>query len=155
MVFITINQLILDIVTCLAIDYTGTLLVSGSMDTTCIIWQIVQEYGSSINLDPTPMHILYGHNDSVTSVDISIELDMVVSGSIDGTVNIHTILKGYFVKTLSFVNPNISRFTNINVKLGNQRHILIYTGGITHDKPTELVNNNHTKVVFVFCFFFD
>ncbi len=74
--------LCLDTVTCLALDYTGTLLVSGSMDTTCMIWQIIQEYETSVNLDPKPMHILYGHTDCVTSVDISIELDMIVSASL-------------------------------------------------------------------------
>ena len=72
----------LDTVTCLALDYTGTLLVSGSMDTTCMVWQIVQEYETSVNLDPKPLHILYGHTDCVTSVDISIELDMIVSASL-------------------------------------------------------------------------
>lgn len=116
--------------TCLAIDYTGTLLVSGSMDTTCMIWQIYQEYGSSVNLDPTPMHILYGHDDCVTSVDISIEQDMVVSASIDGTVNIHTIRKGDFVKSISFWNDRIFSFNNLNVKISNERHILVYTSGI-------------------------
>lgn len=33
----------LDIVTCLAIDYCGIHLISGSRDTTCMIWQIVQQ----------------------------------------------------------------------------------------------------------------
>lgn len=134
-----------DIVTCLAIDYTGTLLVSGSMDTTCMIWQIVQEYGNSVNLDPTPMHILYGHSNCVTGIDISIELDIVVSASIDGTINMHTILKGYFVKTISFTNEKIYRFTDFNVKLNNQRHMLIYTSCIVQEKPNELKVN--TKLV--------
>ena len=107
------------------------------MDTTCMIWQIAQEYGISVNLDPTPMHILYGHSDCVTGVDISIELDIVVSASLDGTINIHTILKGYFVKTISFQNEKICLFTDFNVKLNNQRHMLIYTSAIVQEKLNE------------------
>lgn len=96
-----------------------------------MVWEIVHEYGSSINLNPWPLHILYGHTDTVTSVDISIELDMVVSASLDGTVNIHTIRKGHYVKTLTFADTIATcLFNNITVKLSNQRHILIYTSGV-------------------------
>uniref|UniRef100_A0A8B9SQH5 Neurobeachin like 1 n=1 Tax=Anas platyrhynchos TaxID=8839 RepID=A0A8B9SQH5_ANAPL len=73
----------MDIVTCLAIDYCGIHLISGSRDTTCIIWQIVQQGGVPVGLAPKPLQILYGHTDEVTSVGISTELDMAVSGSKD------------------------------------------------------------------------
>ena len=141
-IYVYLRNLIfcIDIVTCLAIDYTGRLLVSGSMDTTCMVWQIIQEYGSSVNLDPSPLHILYGHNDCVTSVDISIELDMIVSGSLDGTVNIHTIRKGYFVKTLKFLKETACICNNVTLKLSNQRHILVYTD-TTMEKSNPKVDN--------------
>lgn len=112
--------------TCLAIDNTGSLLVSGSMDTTCMLWQVVFEYGSSVNLDPVPMHILYGHTACVTAVDLSNELDTVVSAALDGTVNMHTIRTGSFVRTLSFVNEKVTVFRNLAVKLSNERHVLVY-----------------------------
>lgn len=35
----------LDIVTCLAIDYCGIHLISGSRDTTCMIWHIIHQVG--------------------------------------------------------------------------------------------------------------
>ena len=108
-------------------------MVSGSLDTTCMIWQIVQEYESSVNINPKPEHILYGHTSGVTSVDISIELDMIVSGSLDGTINIHTIRKGDFIKSISFQNEKINKFLDINVKLGNQRHLLVYTSSLIHN----------------------
>uniref|UniRef100_A0A8B9MF38 Neurobeachin like 1 n=1 Tax=Accipiter nisus TaxID=211598 RepID=A0A8B9MF38_9AVES len=71
----------MDIVTCLAIDYCGIHLISGSRDTTCMIWQIVQQGGVPVGLAPKPLQILYGHTDEVSSVSISTELDMAVSGS--------------------------------------------------------------------------
>uniref|UniRef100_A0A803VVA4 Neurobeachin like 1 n=1 Tax=Ficedula albicollis TaxID=59894 RepID=A0A803VVA4_FICAL len=71
----------MDIVTCLAIDHCGIHLISGSRDTTCMIWQIVQQGGVPVGLAPKPLQILYGHTDEVSSVGISTELDMAVSGS--------------------------------------------------------------------------
>jgi hypothetical protein len=42
----------------------------------------------------------------VTCVGIITELDMAVSGSQDGTVNVHTIHEGQFVRTLEPVGCN-------------------------------------------------
>lgn len=117
------------------------------MDTTCMVWQVIQEYGNSINLEPSPYHILYGHKEMVTCVDISNELDMVISGSLDGTVNIHTLRSGSYVKTLSFANEKISIFKDINIKLSNERHILVYAGGQAFDKPNDF-STTHSKKMF-------
>lgn len=38
-----------DIVTCLATDYCGIHLISGSRDTTCMIWQITQQVVTHLN----------------------------------------------------------------------------------------------------------
>jgi WD40 repeat protein len=97
------------------------------------------------------MHILYGHKAPVTSVDISIELDMIVSGSTDGTVNIHTIYKGYYVRTLVFQNDSILRFTHLSVKLNNERYILIYTRGISLN-AIKKESNESNQVLIVFRF---
>ncbi|MGH0127029.1 UNVERIFIED_CONTAM: hypothetical protein FKN15_030295 [Acipenser sinensis] len=71
----------IDIVTCLALDLCGIYLISGSRDTTCMVWQVQQQGGFSCGLAPKPVQVLYGHNDEVTCVAISTELDMAVSGS--------------------------------------------------------------------------
>lgn len=126
------NNLIffIDIVISLAIDYTSSFVVSGSKDCLCIVWRVVQEYGNCVNLEPSPFHIFFGHTDWVTAVDISNELDLVISGSKDGTVNIHSLQSGCYVKTLNFNNDHISYFNNINIKLNNERQVLIFTDGI-------------------------
>ncbi|XP_023565929.1 neurobeachin-like protein 1 [Octodon degus] len=90
----------IDIVTCLATDYCGIHLISGSRDTTCMIWQITQQGGVPVGLASKPFQILYGHTDEVLSVAISTELDMAVSGSRDGTVIVYTIKKGQYMRTL-------------------------------------------------------
>ncbi|XP_052234485.1 neurobeachin-like protein 1 isoform X6 [Dreissena polymorpha] len=89
-----------DIVTCLALDYCGSHLISGSRDTTCIIWHIEQQGGVCVNISPKPLQTLYSHDNEVSAVHISSELDLAVSASKDGTVMMHTVRKGNFIRTL-------------------------------------------------------
>lgn len=96
-----------DVVTCLSLDLCGIYLISGSRDTTCMVWQVLQQVraqetgtahggrcqevtdvpmspsqgGFSSGLAPKPVQVLYGHDAEVTCVAISTELDMAVSGS--------------------------------------------------------------------------
>ncbi|XP_032314533.1 neurobeachin-like protein 2 isoform X11 [Camelus ferus] len=97
-----LNQLSrhLDVVTCLALDSCGIYLISGSRDTTCMVWRLLQQGGLSVGLASKPVQILYGHEAAVSCVAISTELDMAVSGSEDGTVIIHTVRRGQFVAAL-------------------------------------------------------
>uniref|UniRef100_A0A674BFJ4 Neurobeachin-like protein 2 n=1 Tax=Salmo trutta TaxID=8032 RepID=A0A674BFJ4_SALTR len=89
-----------DIVTCLSTDYCGIHLISGSRDNTCMVWQVLQQGGCPVGLCPKPVQVLYGHTDEVLSVSISTELDMAVSGSRDGTVIIHTVRRGQYMRCL-------------------------------------------------------
>nr|XP_012626524.1 neurobeachin-like protein 2 isoform X1 [Microcebus murinus] len=97
-----LNQLShhLDVVTCLALDTCGIYLISGSRDTTCMVWRLLQQGGLSVGLAPKPVQVLYGHEAAVSCVAISTELDMAVSGSENGTVIIHTVRRGQFVAAL-------------------------------------------------------
>ena len=70
----------------------------------------------------SPGITLYGHTSEVTCIAASTELDLVVSGSLDGTCNIHTIEHGIYVRTLRTIGDPV-----INLKLSNERHILIQT----------------------------
>ena len=87
----------IDVVTCLALDDGGSQLITGSRDTTCIVWDIPSGI-NSIGLKS--VQVLYGHDKPVTCVGISMSLDMAVSGSLDGTVNVHTIKEGQYIRTL-------------------------------------------------------
>lgn len=42
-VFIVIFLFYKDVVTCLALDLCGIYLISGSRDTSCIVWQVLQQ----------------------------------------------------------------------------------------------------------------
>ncbi|KAG9477212.1 hypothetical protein GDO78_002552 [Eleutherodactylus coqui] len=117
----------MDIVTCLATDYCCINLISGSRDRTCMIWQITQQGGVSGDLSAKPMQILYGHTDEITSVGISTELDMAVSGSRDGTVIIHTIRRGHYMRTLKPPTDSSLVMTIPNLAVSWDGHIVIHS----------------------------
>ncbi|KAM9310767.1 neurobeachin-like protein 2 isoform 2-T2 [Pholidichthys leucotaenia] len=117
----------IDVVTCLALDLCGIYLISGSRDTSCIVWQVLQQGGFSSGLSPRPVQVLCGHDQEVTCVAISTELDMAVSGSKDGTVIMHTVRRGEFLRTLrppgdSYIPAQISR-----LQVGMEGHIVVQT----------------------------
>ncbi|KAM4698293.1 neurobeachin-like protein 1 [Rhinophrynus dorsalis] len=117
----------MDIVTCLSTDYCGIHLISGSRDTTCMIWQIGQQAGVSGDMSAKPMQILYGHTDEITSVSISTELDTAVSGARDGTVIIHTIRRGQYMKTLKPPSESSLVMTIPNLAVSWDGHIVIHS----------------------------
>ncbi|KAG8432712.1 hypothetical protein GDO86_017090 [Hymenochirus boettgeri] len=112
----------IDVVTCLSTDYCGIHLISGSRDTTCMIWQIGQQGG---DLSSKPLQILYGHTDEITSVCISTELDTAVSGSRNGTVIIHTIRKGQYMRTLKPPTESSLKMPVLNLAMSWEGHIII------------------------------
>ena len=90
-----------DAVTCLtlATDFGHTWLVTGSRDCTLMIWD-VNTSGDLPLGSGAPKRILYGHDDAVSCVAVSTVLDVVVSGSDDGTVIIHSLREGSYTRTI-------------------------------------------------------
>lgn len=74
--------------------------MTGSRDTTCVIWDILQQNNVSYGINGKPLQTLYGHDDEVTCVALSVELDIAVSGSKDATIIVHTVRNGLYVRTL-------------------------------------------------------
>ncbi|XP_070436866.1 neurobeachin-like protein 1 isoform X1 [Equus przewalskii] len=136
----------MDIVTCLATDYCGIHLISGSRDTTCMIWQITQQGGVPVGLASKPFQILYGHTDEVLSVGISTELDMAVSGSRDGTVIIHTIQKGQYMRTLRPPCESSLLLTVPSLAISWEGHVVIYS---SIEEKTTLKDKNALHVFSV------
>ncbi len=113
-----------DIITCLALDSTGYILVTGSRDTTCVIWHFSSTNDQDSTSFLTPELVLYGHRAEISCVCVSSELDLVVSGSLDGTCNIYTVEQGIYLRTL---RPTDENHPILNLKLSDERHILIQT----------------------------
>ncbi|XP_061144614.1 neurobeachin-like protein 2 isoform X1 [Syngnathus typhle] len=114
----------IDVVTCLALDLCGIYLISGSRDTSCMVWQVLQQGGLSSTLSPRPVQVLCGHDQEVTCVAISTELDMAVSGSKDGTVIVHTIRRGHYLRTLR--PPGEPSYIS-KLQVGMEGHVVVQT----------------------------
>lgn len=97
-----------------AVTSDGSILATGSYDTTVMIWEIVRIRTPEKRVKHTqaeiprkdciiaeaPFHILCGHDDVITCLYASIELDIVISGSKDGTCVFHTLRDGRYVRSL-------------------------------------------------------
>ncbi|XP_060726425.1 neurobeachin-like protein 2 isoform X5 [Tachysurus vachellii] len=117
----------IDVVTCLALDLCGIYLISGSRDTTCMVWQVLQQGGFSSGLSPRPVQVLCGHDAEVTCVSISTELDMAISGSKDGTVIMHSVRRGQYLRTL---RPPCESCLSVRVnqlQVGMEGHVVVQT----------------------------
>nr|XP_057907467.1 neurobeachin-like protein 1 isoform X2 [Doryrhamphus excisus] len=117
----------MDIVTCLSTDHCGIHLMSGSRDTTCMVWQVLQQGAAPVGLHPKPVQVLYGHTDEVLSVSISTELDMAVSGSRDGVVIIHTVRKGQYVRCLRPPCESSLPLSILHLVVSWEGHLLVHT----------------------------
>ncbi len=107
----------IDIVTCVAAS--GHYLITGSRDTTSIVWDL-----SASVTQLRPAQVLAGHDKAVRCVALCCELDMAASGSEDGTVNIYTIKEGQFLRTLRAPQPDPEYWVD-RVAFSPQGHTII------------------------------
>lgn len=103
-----------DVVSCVAVTSDGSILATGSYDTTVMVWEVSRGRSPEKRVRnshtelprkdyvivETPFHILCGHDDVITCLYISVELDIVISGSKDGTCVFHTLRKGRYIRSL-------------------------------------------------------
>ncbi|GFP89566.1 beach domain-containing protein lvsc [Phtheirospermum japonicum] len=103
-----------DVVSCVAVTADGSILATGSYDTTVMVWEILRVRTSEKRsrstrteipwkdyiVADTPFHILCGHDDIITCLYASTELDLVISGSRDGTCIFHTLQEGRYVRSV-------------------------------------------------------
>ena len=126
-----------DIVTSVAVATDGNQhwLATCSRDCTVKIWIIMTDKDSPLG---RPTHILYGHDDIVTCVDICPQLDIVVTGSLDGTIIIHELRKGLYLRSiivssaLEFPNSNLASKPCDYDGLNFHDHIKVNWVGISH-----------------------
>ncbi|MGH0138239.1 UNVERIFIED_CONTAM: hypothetical protein FKN15_069576, partial [Acipenser sinensis] len=83
--------------------------------------------GFACGLVPKPVQVLYGHNDEVTCVAISTELDMAVSGSKDGSLIVHSVRRGQFMRTLQPACERSLPVTISDLVVGLEGHIVTQT----------------------------
>ncbi len=100
-------------INCLQVGEDGTVMVTGGQDSTCRVWVIDHDSFASSLTDGYVYstlgaesslvrccHVLIGHVSPITCIAISTKLDVVISGSEDGSICIHNIRSGKFVRSL-------------------------------------------------------
>jgi WD40 repeat protein len=133
-----------DIVTCVAISEVGDYIVTGSKDTTTIVWQVADYVidmvshpifaamgaggpaaasaaasaaaAGDLYLLESPLHVLYGHDDEVSCVSVSSDLNTVVSGSRDGTIMVHALRSGRYTRTITPPDRGAIRWVGISTQ---------------------------------------
>jgi len=111
-----------DVITCVALecDFKMPYLVTGSADCTLQVWEL--QTNAAMPLGPLPLHILYGHDEAVTSVAISCELNVVVSGSNDGTIIIHSLREGQYIRSITAQTKPSPAFANLTYNQNSPRN---------------------------------
>ncbi|XP_054270115.1 neurobeachin-like protein 1 [Macrosteles quadrilineatus] len=118
-----------DLVTCVALDQCSWYLASGSQDCTVVVWDISHLSSAPLR----PVQTLYGHDQPVTTVAIATELDLVASGSKDGTVNIHSIHEGQYLRTLYPAGCDLGVSTEITyLAISAQGHVAFAANSTTN-----------------------
>lgn len=117
-----------DTVTCIGLDGDGKHFISGSRDLTCMVWSINHHSGVAQNVSGKPLQVLYGHDNEVTCVAMSWELDLAVTCDKAGRCIVHTVRKGHFVRVLDIpisIDPAIDFIPLKNVALSKFGDILV------------------------------
>ena len=145
-----------DIVTCITgtSDYGQHWIVTGSKDCTVIIWEICLD--KDMPVSPSPLHVLHGHDDPVTCVAVNSEFDILVSGSIDGTLMIHTLRDGVYVRSIllgyhstssipSISGPQVRRVTMLAIS--KEGYIIVYSNDGINLLCTYTINGRLVKMI--------
>jgi WD40 repeat protein len=125
-----------DAITCVDVGYEEKVVVTGSRDTTVIVWRIIPSASKSGKaaqavLRDNPMHILYGHQDEVSCVCLSVPLNLVISAGVGGRILFHSLQEGEYVRqfTLSGSSPSkmLAGNTSGLILIYCQRDLKLYT----------------------------
>jgi WD40 repeat protein len=81
--------------------------------------------GKARKIDKEKMIILRGHDDEITCIQLSVDLDVCISGSRDGTIVIHTLIGGNYVRTVEYP----AGFVVHKLALSHQGHFVAYSHG--------------------------
>lgn len=105
-------------ITCVQMDRQGgSTIITGGEDGTCRVWvlenaSVLQSYYDEMrpagidscfyDASLICLHVLCGHHSAIVAMFYSADMDMVVSSSEEGTINLHSVRKGVFIRTIAY-----------------------------------------------------
>ncbi|RWR99694.1 neurobeachin-like protein 1, partial [Dinothrombium tinctorium] len=103
------------------------------------------------NIPSKCIHTLYGHDSEISSVCVCVELDTIVTASINSIINIYTLVEGIYMHTLNTEQPvnclKINCFGHIISQCGS-RNIDVYS---INGRHLYSLSNNDKEVSQVNC----
>jgi WD40 repeat protein len=104
-----------EVVTCIATasDNGKNWVVVGSKDCTLTVWEIHERESDPVAA--TPIHTLYGHDDAINCLCVKANMDLIVSGSDDGTIIVHSLREGLYLRSIAFGSLAINPVGNSHV----------------------------------------
>ncbi|XP_078448149.1 binding protein [Wolffia australiana] len=118
-----------DVVSCVSVSNDGCILATGSFDTTVMVWNVFHGRSNENQvIDPSPFHILCGHDDIVSCIFVSTELDIVISGSKDATCAFHTLREGRYARSIQ--HPSRSALSKLVVSQSGR--VILYSEDDLH-----------------------
>lgn len=92
-----------EVVTCLSLasDLGQHWLVTGSKDCTLNVWEVNPDRPAR-PINPLPLATIRGHDDVINCVAVNPELNLIVSGSDDGTMMLHTLRDATYIRNIRF-----------------------------------------------------
>jgi WD40 repeat protein len=101
---------------CLSVTDDGSLMITGGQDATCRVWVVDHPDMAVALLDGyvqtalgtdgskekilSCCHVLWGHETPITCLAVSSDLDVAISGSMDGIICVHSVRRGKFVRSI-------------------------------------------------------
>lgn len=86
-----------DVISCMDISLDDSILVTGSLDNTVVVYQLGKREGKLIVVNKK---VLYGHDGAVTCVSINKEMNLLCSGSRDGTIIVYSLSDYAYLRTI-------------------------------------------------------
>ena len=81
-------------VTVIASTLDSTHVVTGSLDTSCVVWRAVVHGRRRDRVQFEVRFAIYGHEDEPTAIAVATNLDLVVTGARNGALLFHSLCKG-------------------------------------------------------------
>ncbi|CAI2163768.1 11767_t:CDS:10 [Funneliformis geosporum] len=108
------------------ISENGRTIVTGTRSSSLLSWKVNLTHDNEfLNIEHTPIHAFYGHDDEITCVVVNAEHDILISGSKDGTCIVHSLQNAHYIRTLRPMNDPDA--TVEFVCISRDANIVVYT----------------------------
>jgi WD40 repeat protein len=136
-------------VTSVQVGSQGGVFVTGGDDCTCRVWAVdTAPHGNAHAAGEFEslrcLHVLHGHRSPITALSYSPDIDLLLSGSADGLLCLHSVRKGAYIRSI----PHILGCSADVLQLSPNGYMAAYSNTDTN-LHVFWVNGSHLATAFV------